>query len=85
MSQAWERAYLGLGANLGDRAANLAAAVERLAATPGLRVLRRSSLYETEPVGPTNQPWFLNAVLEVETTLPPEALLRRAKAIEAEL
>ncbi|MBI4492715.1 MAG: 2-amino-4-hydroxy-6-hydroxymethyldihydropteridine diphosphokinase [Chloroflexi bacterium] len=85
MSQAWERAYLGLGSNLGDRAANLAAAVERLVATPGLRVLRCSSLYETEPVGYLDQPWFLNAVVEVETSLEPAALLQRARAIEAEL
>lgn len=78
-------AYLGLGANLGDREANLCGAVELLAATPGLRVRRVSSVYETEPVGPREQPWFLNQVVEVETGLSPRALLARALEIEAAL
>lgn len=85
MSQTWERVYLGLGTNLGDRAANLETATQRLAAMQELRVLRRSSLYETEPVGVADQPWFLNTVLEAETTLQPKALLRRTRAIEVEL
>jgi 2-amino-4-hydroxy-6-hydroxymethyldihydropteridine diphosphokinase len=85
LGEGWERVYLGLGSNLGDRERNLRAAVERLAAMPGVRILRCSRVYETEPVGPGDQPWFLNAVVEADTSLSPETLLRRAKAIEAEL
>ena len=85
MTTAQELVYLGLGSNVGQRQANLAEAVRRLDALPGLQVLRRSSLYETEPVGFTDQPWFLNAVVEASTVLEPEALRQAAKAIEAEL
>ncbi len=74
-------AYLGLGSNLGDRAANLAAAVAALAEA-GVRIRRRSPLYETMPVGVPDQPWFLNAVAEGETTLGPHPLLAAAKAVE---
>lgn len=55
--------YLGLGSNIGDREANLREAVERIKAL-GLEIKSESSLYETEPVGLTDQPWFLNQVLE---------------------
>ncbi|SRR5579875_3507567 len=74
--------YLGLGSNLGDRAANLAAAVRGLGRA-GVVVQRRSALYESAPVGPPDQPWYLNAVVEAETTLAPRALLAAAKAVEA--
>ena len=77
--------YLGLGANLGDRAANIAAAIQRLHQPPQLQVLRRTGLYETAPVGVTDQPPFLNAVLEAETTLPPAELLALLKRLEAHL
>ena len=56
--------YLGLGSNLGDRKANLCEAVERIKRL-GLEVVRASSIYETEPVGYADQPWFLNQVIEV--------------------
>ncbi|MDQ7858773.1 MAG: 2-amino-4-hydroxy-6-hydroxymethyldihydropteridine diphosphokinase [Armatimonadota bacterium] len=75
------RVYLGLGANLGDRETTLARALEALAAR-GVRVLRRSPVYETEPVGRANQPPFLNQVVEAETDLTPEELLEVAQAIE---
>lgn len=78
-------AYLGLGANLGDREANLREAVRLLGGTPGIEVLRRSSVYETAPVGVTGQPPFLNQVIEVRTTLTPPDLLARALAVEAAL
>lgn len=78
-------AYLGLGANLGDRADNLRRAVALLAATPGIRLRRLSSVYETEPVGYRDQPRFLNQVAEVETDLAPQALLACARAVEAAL
>ncbi|KQP92182.1 2-amino-4-hydroxy-6-hydroxymethyldihydropteridine diphosphokinase [Methylobacterium sp. Leaf117] len=75
-------AYLGLGSNLGDKAATLADAVARLAATPGIRVVARSSNYRTPPWGDTDQDWFLNAAIGVETTLTPHALLEAGLAIE---
>ena len=59
--------YLGLGSNIGDREANLRDAIERIKAL-GLEIKSESSLYETEPVGFTDQPWFLNQV--IETTMP---------------
>jgi len=77
------RAYLGLGSNLGDRAAHLQFAVEGLARRAG-RVVAISPVYETEPVGGPPQPEYLNAVVAVETALPARELLRLAKALEAE-
>ncbi|HVB64075.1 MAG TPA: 2-amino-4-hydroxy-6-hydroxymethyldihydropteridine diphosphokinase [Nitrolancea sp.] len=74
------RAYLGLGANLGDRAETLRQALGDLR-TIG-QVVRVSSLYETEPVGYTDQPRFLNAVALLETTLGPHELLAQTSAIE---
>ena len=50
-----------------------------------IRILRGSSVYETEPVGPRQQPWFLNQVVEVETELGPQELLDAVKSIEAEM
>ena len=76
--------YLSLGSNIGNREANLRAAMERLAA-PRLRVLRVSPIYETEPVDYTDQRWFLNLVVEAETTLFPMQLLARIGKIEREL
>jgi 2-amino-4-hydroxy-6-hydroxymethyldihydropteridine diphosphokinase len=76
--------YLSLGSNLGDRAANLARAIEALPEV-GVRVLRRSSLYETEPVDFLAQPWFLNCVVEAETSLPPGPLLHALQGIERQL
>jgi 2-amino-4-hydroxy-6-hydroxymethyldihydropteridine diphosphokinase len=76
--------YLSLGSNLGDRAANLERAIEALPEI-GVRVLRRSSLYETEPVDFLAQPWFLNCVVEGETSLVPRQLLEELQAIERKL
>ncbi len=81
----WVPIYVGLGANLGDRAATLSQAIRELASKPGLRVIRRSGLYETAPLGVSDQPFFLNAVLEAETTLEPPALLALLKWTEARL
>jgi 2-amino-4-hydroxy-6-hydroxymethyldihydropteridine diphosphokinase len=77
--------YLGLGSNVGDTRGHLAAAI---AALPqhGVRVLRCSSLYETEPVGLVlDQADFLNACLRVQTPLGPEELLDACKAVEREV
>lgn len=76
-------AYLGLGSNLGDRLGNLQAAVDLLAGRAGIRVVRSSRVYESEPVGGPAQPDYLNAVLEVETDLRPRALLETCRAVEA--
>jgi len=76
--------YLSLGSNLDDRPANLERAVEALPEA-GVRVLRHSSIYETEPVGFLAQPWFLNCVIEAETSLPPLRLLAELQAIERKL
>lgn len=75
--------YLALGTNLGDRAANLKTAREALA--PKVRVVRESPLYATPPWGYTDQPEFLNQVIEVETLLHPIPLLHHLKTIEAEM
>ncbi len=85
MNGAGAAAYLGLGSNVGDRAANLRAAANALDAA-GVRVTARSSLYETAPQGEIiDQPDFLNAVLRVRTVLEPIELLRTCKQIERDL
>jgi 2-amino-4-hydroxy-6-hydroxymethyldihydropteridine diphosphokinase len=75
------RIYLSLGSNLGDREPNLAQAVKALPGI-GVRVLRESLLYETEPVDFLEQPWFLNCAVEAETSLTPRALLDGLQSIE---
>jgi 2-amino-4-hydroxy-6-hydroxymethyldihydropteridine diphosphokinase len=78
-------AFLGLGSNLGDRLGNLQRAVDLLTATPGVRVIRSSRVYETEPVGGPAQPAYLNAVIEVETDLGARGLLSACLRVEGEL
>jgi 2-amino-4-hydroxy-6-hydroxymethyldihydropteridine diphosphokinase len=79
------RAYVGLGANLGDREGNLRAAVDALAATAGIEVVAVSSFRETEPVGYLEQPRFLNGVAALETTLAPRELLETLLLVERSL
>jgi 2-amino-4-hydroxy-6-hydroxymethyldihydropteridine diphosphokinase len=79
-----KRIYLSLGSNVGDRMANLQAAIAKLEA-PDLRTLRTSPVYETEPVDYTAQRWFLNLVVEAETELFPQQLLSRIHKIERAL
>jgi 2-amino-4-hydroxy-6-hydroxymethyldihydropteridine diphosphokinase len=76
--------YLSLGSNLGDRKAILRTAIEALAAAR-VDVKKASSLYETEPKDFLEQPWFLNCVVEAETSLAPLDLLRALRGIEAQL
>jgi 2-amino-4-hydroxy-6-hydroxymethyldihydropteridine diphosphokinase len=76
------RAYLGLGSNLGDRAAMLQLAVDDLAADPAVRVVAVSRVYETAPVGGPEQDDYLNAVVAIETELGPRALLTLAQRAE---
>lgn len=75
--------FLGLGTNLGDRAANLAAARQQLGEK--LTLIRASSVYETEPWGYREQPAFLNQALQAETDLSPQRLLRLLKRLERRL
>ncbi len=75
--------YLALGSNLGDRTANLRAALEAL--SPKVRVLVESPVYETPPWGVADQPAFLNMVVEGKTSLSPRKLLAHVQEIEREL
>ncbi|HVU24341.1 MAG TPA: 2-amino-4-hydroxy-6-hydroxymethyldihydropteridine diphosphokinase [Opitutus sp.] len=78
------QALIGVGSNLGDRHATVAAAISRLRAQPGIVAIEASSIYETEPIGVTAQPRFLNAVVGIDTMLVPEELLKTLLAIERE-
>ncbi|HEY7338557.1 MAG TPA: 2-amino-4-hydroxy-6-hydroxymethyldihydropteridine diphosphokinase [Bryobacteraceae bacterium] len=73
--------YLSLGSNVGDRDAHLARTLDRLG-SEDMRVVRASSVYETEPRDVPDQPWFLNQIVEVETSLFPKQLLARLQKIE---
>jgi 2-amino-4-hydroxy-6-hydroxymethyldihydropteridine diphosphokinase len=76
-----KRVYLGLGSNMGDREALLRSALAELD-EPDLKLLRVSSLYETEPIGFREQRWFMNLAAEFETQLFPRQLLHRIQRIE---
>jgi 2-amino-4-hydroxy-6-hydroxymethyldihydropteridine diphosphokinase len=79
------RAYVGLGANLGDREGALRAALTALGATAGVQVVAVSSFRETDPVGYLDQPLFLNGAAAVDTTLGPRELLDALLAVERSL
>ncbi|MBS1839934.1 MAG: 2-amino-4-hydroxy-6-hydroxymethyldihydropteridine diphosphokinase [Acidobacteria bacterium] len=76
--------YLSLGSNLGDRVAMLRTGIDALTSAKVL-VRKISSFYETEPVDFLDQPWFLNCVVEAETSLPPQELLRTLRGIESSI
>jgi 2-amino-4-hydroxy-6-hydroxymethyldihydropteridine diphosphokinase len=79
-------AYIGFGANLGDREGSFRAASRALAAVPGIAIKSLSRLYETEPVGLVDDgPAFLNAVIAVETDLSPRDLMKAMRKIELDL
>jgi 2-amino-4-hydroxy-6-hydroxymethyldihydropteridine diphosphokinase len=79
------RAYIGIGANLGNRDETIARALELLARRPGVEVLEVSTLRETDPVGYADQPRFLNGAAAIETDLDPRTLLHELLAVEREL
>ena len=79
-----ERVFVALGSNVGDRAAHLAHARERLAALPGTHLVAASRVEETAPLGPVTQGPYLNQMVELETTLTPRALMAACRAIELE-
>ena len=74
--------YVGLGSNVGDREAMLKAALEQLENLPQTALLKVSSFYETEPVGVADQPWFLNAVAQLDTDLTPGQVLWNLLRVE---
>jgi 2-amino-4-hydroxy-6-hydroxymethyldihydropteridine diphosphokinase len=81
----WTPAYVALGSNLDDPPRQVAAAFARLAALDGCRLVARSRLYRTAPLGPQDQPEFVNAVAGLLTVLAARDLLQALKRIEAEL
>lgn len=82
--RAWHKAYIGAGSNLGDREAYLRSAREALSAASGIRSLKAAPVLETEPVGYTDQPDFLNTVYEIETWHSPAGLLKILQKLEDE-
>jgi 2-amino-4-hydroxy-6-hydroxymethyldihydropteridine diphosphokinase len=85
VSSARDRVFVALGANLGDRAGTMRRALEMLRGHPAIEVVAVSGAYDTAPVGPPDQPRYLNAVAELRTGLPPEALLAALLDIERAL
>jgi 2-amino-4-hydroxy-6-hydroxymethyldihydropteridine diphosphokinase len=82
MRQKEDGIFLGLGGNLGDRFRCMQMAVEKLLAPRAMREVARSSLYETEPWGVADQPWYYNAVIRIATELSPEELLDAGQQVE---
>ncbi len=78
-------AYLSLGSNIGDRVGYLQQAVKLLTESNLVTVVRSSAFYETEPWGNKDLDWFVNAVIEVKTKLPPRELLNLCKTTEAKM
>lgn len=78
-------AYLSLGSNKGDRIGFVQQATSLLNATDGISLIRTSAFYESEPWGMESETWFVNAVVEVKTTLSPQSLLAECQRIESQL
>ena len=78
------RVFIGIGSNLGERRSNCREARQRIAQLPKTRVVKESSLYESEPHG-NAKTWFANSVIELETELGPAELLKKLQAIEEEM
>lgn len=73
--------YIGIGSNLGKKKENFLEALARIANIPNSKIIKESSLYESEPLGESKQ-WYVNGVIEIETELRPELLLKKFKNIE---
>lgn len=73
--------YIGIGSNLGNKKENYLEALARIAKLPKTRITRESSLYESEPLGDSKE-WYVNGVIQIETELGPEMLLKKCKNIE---
>jgi len=78
-------AYIGIGSNLGDKIYYCEKAISEILKIDRHKLLAKSSLFKTEPIGYTSQDWFVNGVLKIETDLEPSGLLRTLKTIEARL
>jgi 2-amino-4-hydroxy-6-hydroxymethyldihydropteridine diphosphokinase len=78
-------AFISVGANLGDRLRSCCRGIAALCADASVRLVARSPFYETEPVDYTDQEWFLNAAVKIETDLAPLELLARVQAVQKEL
>ncbi len=79
-----EHVYIGIGSNLGDSEQQAADAFEAIGNLEGTRLLKTSSLYASKPMGPQDQPDYINAVCLIETTLKPHSLLKQLQSIELE-
>jgi len=77
--------YISFGSNVGDRLGNIKGALGHISAHSSIAITKKSSLYETEPVGYENQDWFLNGVVEIETEIAPDELLSLLKQIEKDM
>jgi len=73
--------YIGIGSNLGNKRENYLEALERIAKLPRTRIIKESSVYESQPHGDSKE-WYINGVIEIETELKPELLLGKFKNIE---
>jgi 2-amino-4-hydroxy-6-hydroxymethyldihydropteridine diphosphokinase len=80
----WQPAYVGIGSNLADPQAQVLRAIERLGTLDGVKLVLRSRLYDSRPLGPADQPDFVNAVVGVLTDLDPQALLAKLRIVEQE-
>ncbi|MBI4529652.1 MAG: 2-amino-4-hydroxy-6-hydroxymethyldihydropteridine diphosphokinase [Deltaproteobacteria bacterium] len=76
-----DKVYIGIGSNLGKKKENYLEALSRIAKIPNTKIIRESSLYESEPLGEAKH-WYVNGAIEIETELKPEALLEKLKNIE---
>lgn len=80
----FHRIFIGIGSNLGNRRAHYHKALELIAALPKTRIVKLSSLYESEPIGEAKN-WYVNGVMEIETEFTPPQLLQRLQKIELEM
>ena len=80
----FQRVFIGIGSNLGNRRAHYQKALERVAALPKTRIVKASSLYESEPHGDAKN-WYVNGVIEIETEFAPTQLLHRLQNIELDM
>ena len=78
----WQPAYIGIGSNLSDPRVQVLGALDRIAEIDGVRLVRRSSLYGSPPLGPADQPDYVNAVAGILTRLAPRELLAQLHALE---
>lgn len=82
MSKVWQPAYVGIGSNLADPRSQVVRAFERLASIEGVRLVMRSRLYGSRPLGPPDQPDYINAAAGLLTWLEPQVLLAELRAVE---